>query len=65
MAMKKLTAPRNAKLHVYQDVRPALTLEIEDRNKWRGCTGGEFSLDCPFCSGPEPTHLIVNPGYPL
>ncbi|WP_426977342.1 hypothetical protein ACQCSU_21150 [Pseudarthrobacter sp. O4] len=53
--MKKLTAPRNTQQRLHYDAHPALKQEAADRRTWIGCTGGEFSLDCPFCWNPEPS----------
>lgn len=60
-AMKKLTTPRNYQQRLHYEPRPELQQESADRRTWTGCTGGEFSLDCPYCWHPETatrkTHL--------
>ncbi|WP_426995647.1 hypothetical protein [Pseudarthrobacter sp. N5] len=53
--MKKLTAPRTTQQRLHCDALPALKQEAADQRTWTGCTGGEFSLDCPFCWSPEPS----------
>ncbi|WP_104063629.1 hypothetical protein [Arthrobacter sp. 4R501] len=57
--MKKLTAPRTTQQRPHYDTLPALRQEAADRRMWTGCTGGEFSLDCPFCWSPEPSRQRI------
>lgn len=53
--MKKLTTLRSAQQRPYYVARPVLKQEVADPKTWTGCTGNEFSLDCPFCWSPEPS----------
>ena len=56
--MKKLAAPRNTTTRrLHHEVRLHVMQETMDRAALTGCTGGEFSLDCPFCFAPDPHNL--------
>ncbi|MFK0005059.1 hypothetical protein [Paenarthrobacter sp. NPDC090522] len=47
--MKNLTALKESHERLMLRERSEPKHVEADRHAWIGCTGGEFSLDCPFC----------------